>query len=472
MLMLGRIDQPEVLEHEAALLGSEPGQLFPGGIAELRTGARGPGGEHARQMDAVTDGRAAHSLFLIVRLGAREGAARVEQPAVQPALALDRLAVEPAGLELAGELARLLGEGPRGGASARGLQPLELLGQRALAGRERAQLLEHGLTAQAHQRQQSLRLPVQPALRFGEARELLHRLGEPRARARARDLATAPRQRQRRGVQGVDRLARERGGGRGVGLSLLQLLARRRHLALREAERALELRRDERVPAGGIAWRRRPPRAPAPRRPAAAAGRAPPSPTGPDRARPVFPRATPAPASRAGRAVPRVSPRVRFPPRRRSRPRHAHRPPPRHRRPAPSPAGRAAPRLGTWPAAAPRAPRRPRGRGPAPPGRSPAPANPPAPRAHALPGRRPCRRAAHPRGSTRPDVAAALPHRRRATPARPRRPRGGTARRSARAPPSAVAAPRRAAVAPVASPPGRAAPAPVAGRAAAAPARG
>src|SRR6266705_2093440 len=252
-LMLWRIDQPEVLEHEAALLGSESGQLFPGGIAELRTGARGPGGEHARQMDAVADGRAAHPLFLIVRLGAREGAARVEQPPVQPALALDRLAVEPAGLELAGELARLLGEGPRGGASAGGLQALELLGQRALAGRERAQLLEHGLTAQAHQRQQSLRLPVQPALRFGEARELLHRLGEPRARARARDLATAPRQRQRRGVQGVDRLARERGGGRGVGLSLLQLLARRRHLALREAERALELRRDERVSAGGLA---------------------------------------------------------------------------------------------------------------------------------------------------------------------------------------------------------------------------
>src|SRR5207245_4071898 len=44
-----------------------------------------------------------------------------------------------------------------------------------------------------------------------------------------------------------------RGGGRRVGLSLLQLLARRRHLALREAEGALELRRDERVPAGGLA---------------------------------------------------------------------------------------------------------------------------------------------------------------------------------------------------------------------------
>src|SRR5438309_8618127 len=144
-------------------------------------------------MDAVADGGAADPLFLLVRLGAREGAARVEQPAVQAALALDRLAVEPAGLKLAGQLARLLGQGPRGGARARGLQALELLGQRALAGRERAPLLEHRLTAHAHQRQQSLRLSVQPALRLGEARELPHRLGEPGARAPARDLAAAPR---------------------------------------------------------------------------------------------------------------------------------------------------------------------------------------------------------------------------------------------------------------------------------------
>src|SRR2546427_5741830 len=142
--MLWRIDQPEVLEHEAALLGREAGQLVPGRVAELRASARGPRREHARQMDVVADGGAADPLFLLVRLGAREGAARVEQPAVQPALALDRLAVEPAGLELAGQLARLLGEGPRGGARARRLQPLELLGQRALAGREAAPLPGHG----------------------------------------------------------------------------------------------------------------------------------------------------------------------------------------------------------------------------------------------------------------------------------------------------------------------------------------
>src|SRR5437870_4551773 len=114
--MLWRIDQPEVLEHEAALLGGEAGQLVPGRVAELRARARGARREHARQMDAVADGGAADPLFLLVRLGAREGAARVEQPAVQPALALDRLAVESASLELAGQLARLLGEGPRGGA--------------------------------------------------------------------------------------------------------------------------------------------------------------------------------------------------------------------------------------------------------------------------------------------------------------------------------------------------------------------
>src|SRR3989442_13383423 len=104
--MLWRIDQPEVLEHEAALLGGEAGQLVPGRVAELRARARGPWREHARQMDAVADGGAADPLFLLVRLGAREGAARVEQAAVQPALALDRLAVEPAGLQLAGQLPR------------------------------------------------------------------------------------------------------------------------------------------------------------------------------------------------------------------------------------------------------------------------------------------------------------------------------------------------------------------------------
>src|SRR2546428_9987355 len=100
--MLRRIDQPEVLEHEAALLGGEGGEPLPGRVAESGARARGPGREHARQMDAVADGRAADPLLLLVRLRAREAAAGVEQPAVQPALTLDRLAVESAGLELAG----------------------------------------------------------------------------------------------------------------------------------------------------------------------------------------------------------------------------------------------------------------------------------------------------------------------------------------------------------------------------------
>src|SRR3989454_9114970 len=160
--MLRRIDQPEVLEHEAALLGGEGGEPLPGRVAESGARARGPGREHARQMDAVADGRAADPLLLLVRLRAREAAAGVEQPAVQPALTLDRLAVESAGLELAGPLARLLGEGPGGGARAPRLQALELLGPRALLGRERAQPLPHPPTTPAHQRPQSPRPPLQP----------------------------------------------------------------------------------------------------------------------------------------------------------------------------------------------------------------------------------------------------------------------------------------------------------------------
>src|SRR2546428_817623 len=100
--MLRRIDQPEVLEHEAALLGGEGGEPLPGRVAESGARACGPGREHARQMDAVADGRAGDPLLLLVRLRAREAAAGVEQPAVQPALTLERLAVESAGLALAG----------------------------------------------------------------------------------------------------------------------------------------------------------------------------------------------------------------------------------------------------------------------------------------------------------------------------------------------------------------------------------
>src|SRR2546430_14795472 len=114
--MLRRIDQPEVLEHEAALLGGEGGEPLPGRVAESGTRARGPGREHARQTDAVADGRAADPLLLLVRLRAREAAAGVEQPAVQPALTLDRLAVESAGPELAGPTPAPPRRGARGGA--------------------------------------------------------------------------------------------------------------------------------------------------------------------------------------------------------------------------------------------------------------------------------------------------------------------------------------------------------------------
>src|SRR3989449_10438144 len=160
--MLRRIDQPEVLEHEAALLGGEGGEPPPGRVAESGARARGPGREHARQMDAVADGRAADPLLLRVRLRAREAAAGVEQPAVQPALTLDRLAVESAGLELAGQLARLPGEGPGGGARAPGPQALEPLRQRAPLGRERAPPLPPRPTPPAHPPPQSPPLPPQP----------------------------------------------------------------------------------------------------------------------------------------------------------------------------------------------------------------------------------------------------------------------------------------------------------------------
>src|SRR3989442_13397639 len=128
--MLRRIDQPEVLEHEAALLGGEGGEPLPGRVAESGARARGPGREHARQMDAVADGRAADPLLLLVRLRAREAAAGVEQPAVQPALTLDRLAVESAGLELAGQPAPPPRLAPRGGARRPGPQARDALSLR------------------------------------------------------------------------------------------------------------------------------------------------------------------------------------------------------------------------------------------------------------------------------------------------------------------------------------------------------
>ena len=68
---------------------------------------------------------------------------------VEPLLPLDGLRVEAAGLELPGEIARFLAERPCGLARALGVKPIELVGERALLGRERAQLVEHRLSARA-----------------------------------------------------------------------------------------------------------------------------------------------------------------------------------------------------------------------------------------------------------------------------------------------------------------------------------
>src|SRR5438132_118338 len=139
----GRIQSPEILEHEASLLGGEPGQLFPCRIAQPGTCARRTGFEQRREVHAVARGGATGALFAFVGLAPGESPARVEQPAVQPLLALDRLVVETARVELARQLARLLRQRARRGAAALRLQPLELLRQRALPPRAPADLPLH-----------------------------------------------------------------------------------------------------------------------------------------------------------------------------------------------------------------------------------------------------------------------------------------------------------------------------------------
>src|SRR5205823_2623982 len=290
---------------------------------------------------------------------------------------------------------RLLRERARGGASALGLQSLELLRERPLARRDRAQLLEHRLTARAHHGQQPARLAVQPLLVARHTGELLDRFREPAPRLRARDLAAAPREGERRGVERVHGLFRQRPGLSGVRLSLLQLLARRRHLALRKAERALELRRDERVLPRRLAD------LPLHRR------------------RPLLDRRLARPrrgTARAAPAAPRGAPPAAAPPPPRTARRRAGRPARRTRRPAasrPAPAAR--------PVAAPRAtpPSRTATRGPSPPARCRAPASPPALRARAPAPPPRCPGAAHPTRSIRPGAASGLPRRPRAKPAHP-----------------------------------------------------
>src|SRR5438046_4555778 len=149
---LGRIQPPEILEHEPSLLRREPGQLFPRGIAQPGTRARRAGFEQRREVHAVAGGGATGALFVFVGLTSRQGPAGVEQPAVQPLLALDRLLVETARVQLARQLARLLRPRARRAAPTLGLQPLELLRERALARGDRAQLPEHRLTRSEERR--------------------------------------------------------------------------------------------------------------------------------------------------------------------------------------------------------------------------------------------------------------------------------------------------------------------------------
>src|SRR5436305_1350713 len=130
---LGRIQSPEILEHEPSLLRRKPGQLFPRGIAQPGTRAGRAGLEQRREVHAVAGGGATGALFVFVGLGPREGPAGVEQPAVQPLLTLDRLLVETARVQLARQLARLLRQRSRRRAPALDLRRDERVLPRRLA---------------------------------------------------------------------------------------------------------------------------------------------------------------------------------------------------------------------------------------------------------------------------------------------------------------------------------------------------
>src|SRR5256886_17702931 len=101
----GRIQSPEILEHEASLLGGEPGQLFPCRIAQPGTCARRTGFEQRREVHAVARGGATGAPLSFVRLAPRERPAPVEQPAGPPPPAPGRLAGAAAPLEPARPLA-------------------------------------------------------------------------------------------------------------------------------------------------------------------------------------------------------------------------------------------------------------------------------------------------------------------------------------------------------------------------------
>src|SRR5881296_3796373 len=252
-LPLRCIQPPEILEHQPTLLGGETLELLPPGVPEPRARARRARLQDVGDVHAVSGRGPADALLVLVGLVVRERAAGVEQSAVQALLALDRLLVEAPGLELTCKLLRLLRERTGGGVRAFGLEPLELLRQGALAGRESLEPLQHGFPAQAHQRQQALGQTVQPLLITRQARQLLHCFGKPAPRLPTRHLAAAPGERQGGGVQRVDGVVGERRRLRGVGVGFFKLGARRRHLSLRIAQRRVQLRRHERVLPGRLA---------------------------------------------------------------------------------------------------------------------------------------------------------------------------------------------------------------------------
>src|SRR5712691_4262605 len=252
-LRVRRIEPAEILEYQATLLGGETLELFPRGVTEPRARARRPGLQDVGDVQAVPGRGAADALLGLVGLVVRECAAGVEQAAVQALLALDGLLVEAPGLELTRELLRFLRERTGGGARTTGLEPFQLVREGALAHGEGAEPLQHCLAAHAHQREQALGQTIQPLLIARQARQLLHRFGEPAARLPACYLAAAAGQRQGGGVERVHRVVGEGGRFGGVGVGFFELGPRRRHLPLRIAQRGVELRRYERMLPGRLA---------------------------------------------------------------------------------------------------------------------------------------------------------------------------------------------------------------------------
>src|SRR5919108_968737 len=107
-LRLGLIDPSEVLEHQPPLLGRQPGQLVPRGVAHLGTGSCRSRTERGRYVHAIAGRGTADPLLLVVRFLARETAAGIEELAIELLLPVERPPIQPARFELAREIARFL----------------------------------------------------------------------------------------------------------------------------------------------------------------------------------------------------------------------------------------------------------------------------------------------------------------------------------------------------------------------------